>query len=145
MPRRKRQGNDPRRRIARKGSVTSETRAKLAKAIYTGSAHHKSKAGGGYKFIPPVNPRPDKSLCDDLRTITLLQATKLFRSGVLLEMVSTQVKNGLPKFVWAVDSYGEAYEAILAGNSPEYHGYRLHRDQRARDFIIATWKERREH
>ena len=77
-----------------------------------GSAHHKSRPAD-YGFHPPVNPRPDKSLCDKWGVIRLLEASKLFRSGIGLGMVSDYLENGLPKFVWSVDYAGEAYEAKL--------------------------------
>jgi hypothetical protein len=141
MPDRKRQGNDPKRRVAPAGTVTLETRANLDNVRYTGSAHHKSRLAD-YNLIPPVNPRPGKSLCDDLRTITCKEAVKLFRSGIQLEMVSSYLENGLPKFVWAVDDYGEAYEAKLGDVGFSYHGYRLYRNDPARGYIIAEWRKR---
>lgn len=83
-------------------------------ARYIGSAHHKSKPAD-YCFNPPANPRPGKSLCDGLRVIRKIEATRLFRSGIRSEMVSSYVdgNNGLPKYVWAVDKDGEAYEAKM--------------------------------
>ena len=141
MPRRKGQGNDKKRRIAPPGTISNETRTYLGKARYVGSAHHKSRPAD-YNFNPPVNPRPSKSLCDDLRTITLQEAIKLFRSGVRLGMVSVHQENGLPKYVWAVDQDGEAYEAILGSDGPNYHGYRLNRKAPNREYVIAEWNRR---
>jgi hypothetical protein len=80
MPNRKRQGNDVKRRITPLGDINQEIQSNLAEARYTGSAHHKSKPAD-YGFRPPVNPRPSKSLCDDRRTITLREASRLFQSG----------------------------------------------------------------
>ena len=141
MPRRIGQGNDKKRRIAPSGSVSSQTKANLDEARYVGSAHHKTRPAD-YNFNPPVNPRPGKSLCDDLRPITLREAIKLFRSGINLEMISTHQERGLPKFVWAVDQNGEAYEAILGSDGPSYHGYRLDATAPNREYVIAEWSQR---
>ena len=117
MPRRKGQGNDKKRRIAALGAISCETWANLDGSHYVGSAHHKTRPAD-YNFNPPVNPRNGKSLCDELRPITLREAIKLFRSGVRLGMVSAHQERGLPKYVWAVDQDGEAYEQYSAGMAP---------------------------
>ena len=141
MPNRKRQGNDVKRRVTPPGGVTSQTKSNLDKTRYVGSPHHKRRPGD-YGFHPPVNPRPRKSLCDDMRTITLREACRLFRSGIQVGMVSSHLENGLPKYVWAVDHLGEAYEAKLGDDGSVYHGYRIYRDQRMRRYIIREWRER---
>ena len=139
---RKGQTNDPKRRVAPSGTISRETLSNLDKASYVGSSHHKRRPGD-YGFSPPVNPRPHKSVCDDLRTIGLREANELFRAGVQSGMVSGYLENGhLPKFVWAVDHAGEAYEAKLGDDGSSYHGYRLYRDQRIRRYIIREWRER---
>ena len=141
MPSRKRQGNDPKRRISPIEELGCDVRANLANARYVGSALHKSKPAD-YCFTPPVNPRPDKSLCDDLRPIPKREAIRLFRSGIRLDMVSTYVQNGLPKYVWAVDHDGEAYEAKLGDEGSAYHGYRLYKNDPMQAYVVATWEER---
>lgn len=118
-----------------------ETISRLGNARYTGSGHHKSKPAD-YGFVPPVSPRSDKSLCDDLRPIPFREARSLFHSGICLGMISNPLEHGLPKYVWAVDDGGEAYEAKLGGDGRSYHGYRLYRDERMRDYIVDTWNER---
>ena len=140
MPSRKGQPNDPNRRVAPPGAVSSETLDKLGKAHYTGVCYHKSRHSPGYDFAPC--PRPDKSLCDDLRPISLLEATRLFRAGIRLGMVSSYMEHGLPKVVWAVDDDGEAYEAMRGGDSLSYHGYRLDRKAPNREYVIAEWRQR---
>jgi hypothetical protein len=42
-----------------------------------------------YGFHPPSDPRPHKSLCDDLRTIPAAEARRLFAAGVRNGMIST--------------------------------------------------------
>ena len=142
MPPRKRQAhNHPNRRIAPAGTISNEIFSNLNDARYTGSPQHKRRPAD-YGFHPPVSPRPDKSLCDDLRPITLREATGLFRAGIRLGMVSKPLPNGLPKFVWAVDDDGEAYEAMLGGDGPNYHGYRLKHDAANHPAVIAEWNKR---
>ena len=141
MPNRKRQGNNPKRRIALE--VPSEVLTSLSRAQYSGSALHKTKPAD-YGFNPPVNPRPRKSVCDDLRVIRKSEAMELFRSGIARRMVSTCLINGLPKYVWAVDGFGEAYEAKLSKATGEYYGYRLSKDKdgEMRSQVIKTWESR---
>ncbi len=142
MPRRKRQvHNRPNRRIAPAGIISDETLSNLNRARYVGSPKHKLRPAD-YGFQPPVSPRRSASLCDDLRPVPLREATRLFRAGIRLGMVSKPPDHGLPKLVWSVDDNGEAYEAILGSDGPNYHGYRLKRDAANRAAVIAEWNER---
>ena len=143
MTNRKRQGNNPKRRIAPADAIVPEVFDSLSSAGYVGSAHHKSKPAD-YGFNPPVNPRPDKSLCDDIRAIGKGEAVELFKAGIARGMVSAHQINGLPKYVWAVDYAGEAYEAVLSKGTNDYHGYRLEdtRDKRMRAQVIEEWNLR---
>lgn len=143
MVNRKRQGNDTKRRIAPPGQVSAEVIARLSAARYVGSAMHKSKPAD-YGFNPPVSPRLSKSLCDDLRVIRKSEAAGLFQAGIERGMVSTYQIGGLPKYVWAVDSYGQAYESKLSSGTSDYHGYRLSefRDRDMRLQVINEWGSR---
>ena len=134
----KRQGNDPKRRIACKGTIDPGVLERLANEMrYVGSAHHKRQPAD-YGFYPPVNPRRNKSVCGAVRKA---QAQALFREGIGRGMVSGFRKNGLPKYVWAVDSNDRAYEAVL-GSGGDYHGYMLGRDDPGRCVVIEEWRER---
>ena len=139
----KRQGNDPKRRIARPGHTTPEVRDRISTARYVGNAIHKSKPAN-YGFNPPVSPRHHKSVCDDIRVIRKEEAIELFQAGIARGMVSTCLINGLPKYVWAVDSDGEAYEAKLSKGTINYYGYRLEdtRDKRMRRLVTEEWSFR---
>ena len=56
----------------------------------------------------------------------------LFERGIELGMVSRFDEGGVPKYVWAVDEFGEVYEAkTKPGRDEPYHGYRLGDDERA--------------
>ena len=140
MPRRKRQIIQRlNRRIAPEGTISSEVRANLERARYVGNPKHKLRPGD-YGLDPPVSPRPSASVCDELGPISMREAGGLFRAGIRREMVSNPLANGFPKFVWAVDESGEAYEAI--GDGLTYHGYRLNRDAPNREAVIAEWQRR---
>lgn len=137
-----RQSNNPKRRIAAPGALSPQQQEwLLAQAVYVGSSLHKMRPAD-YGFHPPVNPRPHKSLCDDLRPILAAEAVQLFAAGVRKGMVSTACINGLPKYVWSVDDRGEAYEAKWDRDG--YHGYRLDQDSEKyqRECVLRTWGER---
>ena len=140
----KRQGNNPKRRIVPRGALDPEDLGRLAReARYVGSAHHKSKPAD-YRFTPPVSPRPNKSLCDGKRIVKKREAMSLFRQGLSRGMVSRYPENGLPKYVWAVDRYGEVYEAKLGDDGRRYHGYALNADGE-RDlcrWVVTEWNAR---
>lgn len=76
----KRQSNRPDRRFLPEDSLTTEQRDELARRIsYAGSGNHKLRPGD-YGFVPPANPRPTKSACDELRPIRKAEATRLLPS-----------------------------------------------------------------
>ena len=140
----KRQGNRPDRRIAPDGFLDQDAkRALLLRVVYTGSALHKLHPGD-YGFMPPQNPRPSKSACDELRPVLLAEARNLFQEGIELGMVSIHSPAGIPKYVWAVGDDGEVYEAkTKPGQEREYHGYRLDDDDMAmRRYLLKEWKSR---
>ena len=121
---------------------TSATEALLARVRYGGSALHKLRPGD-YGFVPPANPRPSKSACDDLRAVRLDEASTLFDRAIRRGMVSAFPDGGVPKYVWAVDEDGEAYEAkTRPERETEYHGYRLPDDDPQRDHVLKEWKQR---
>lgn len=142
-------GNNPKRRIAAPDYFTKNQLDGFAEAArYRGSAHHKTKPAD-YGFHPPVNPRPRKSVCDDIRIIKKAEAEQLLMSGFAHGMVSTYCKGNLslPKFVWAVDANGEVYEAKLDGDGPNYHGYRInkHKDSyshQTHEEVLEAWNQR---
>lgn len=140
----KRQSNRPDRRLANPDSLSANDLNALAKRLhYEGSANHKLRPGD-YGFVPPMNPRPSKSPCDDLRQVNRAEALKLLRQGVRAGLVSTFVPGTDPKYVWAVDAHDEVYEAkTKPGQDTGYHGYRLGEDDRdMRDLIRREWKKR---
>lgn len=59
-------------------------------------------------------------------------------------MVSNHLIDGLPKYIWAVDSDEEAYESVISKGTTKYHGYRLEPDDPMRSLIIEKWNSRKE-
>lgn len=139
----KRQGNDPKRRIIPRNDVDPGILDRLEReARYTGSPLHKRRPSN-YGFQPPASPHPGKSLCDRNRSIRLAEARKLFQEGVRLGMVSEyREDNGLPKYVWAVDSDERAYEAKIGGDGRSYHGYELYNDEAMQRWVVEEWTKR---
>lgn len=117
--------------------------ALLARVSYEGAGFHKLRPGD-YGFVPPYNPRPTKSVCDDLRPILKEQARSLFREGIKLGMTSPHPLGSVPKYVWAVDDNGEPYEAkTKPGQETTYHGYRLGDDEgEMRRTVLKEWRKR---
>ncbi len=115
----------------------------MAEARYTGSALHKRTAAD-YGFHPPANPRPNKSLCDGTgRAVRLGEARALFREALDRGMISGIGEDGFPKYVWAVDPEGRAYESKREQGSPNYHGYELGEDDEGmRRLVIEEWRLR---
>ncbi len=140
---RKREGNRPDRRYARAGTFSPEDLDNLSERVrYGGTGHHKLHPGD-YGFVPSINPRPSKDVCDDLRPVLIDEATALFRQGILLGMVSLFDPEGVPKYVWAVDGGDEVYEAKTGPREAVYHGYRIGDDEpNMRRYILDEWRRR---
>ena len=59
-------------------------------------------------------------------------------------MVSRFSGDGVPKYVWAVDSGGEPYEAkTKPEREREYHGYRIgDNEKEMRRYVVDEWRKR---
>jgi len=58
-------------------------------------------------------------------------------------MFSEFSEGGVPKYVWAVDAQGEAYEAkTKPERETDYHGYRLSEDDGMREVVLKEWRKR---
>lgn len=140
----KRRSQDPKRKIASKGTIPDEQLTDLADRLkYGGASYHKLRPND-YGLDPPLAPRPGKSVCDDRRAVPKAEAQSLFRKGLLKGMVSPPTATGVPKYIWAVDAGGEVYEAKT---KPEreivYHGYRLGDDDaEQRRLVKQEWSRR---
>ena len=138
----KRQGNNPKRRVAPTGSLDErQLKALASKASYVGSGHHKRNPAD-YR-LDRTNPRPTKSLCDLTKIVTLRKAQRLLATGIKAGMVSELLEEGFPKYIWAVDENDAVYEAKTDTRTPgTYHGYPLEAEDDFRAYILAEWKRR---
>ena len=138
----KRTGDNPTRRIVEVGVLTPEHQeALLGRVRYVGSGHHKRNPLD-YGF-ERTNPRPTKSLCDASRPIKLAEADELLKAGIKKGMVSRLGDDGLPKYIWSVSDYGEAFEAKTHPNTPgQYHGYPLEAEDDMRRRVLEAWSKR---
>jgi hypothetical protein len=131
--------------MAQNRSTPAQREELLARLSYVGSAHHKRRPGD-YGFQPPTNPRATKDLCDakGQRPILAAEAAQLFADGIRRGMFSAPTANGLPKYVWGVDTHGDVYEAKTRPElEAEYHGYRLGDDESdMRRYVIEEWNRR---
>ena len=139
----KRQSNRIQRRIVSKEAIDPEVLNQYAnQARYTGSPLHK-RHPADYGFNPPVSPRLDKSLCDGNRRLLRAEAQALFLEGIQRGMVNACTEGALPKYVWAMDEDGRAYEAKRGGDGSEYHGYELGDDDGdMKRLVIKEWNLR---
>ncbi|MFA7441420.1 MAG: hypothetical protein WCZ66_10700 [Sphingomonadaceae bacterium] len=138
----KRQGNNPKRRIAPPGRLSAQALDRLTHGVrYVGSAHHKRNPVA-YGF-PRPEPRPNKSVCDMGRTIPPSEATALVTHGIQCGLFSEPQPDGFPKFIWSVSGTGEVFEAKTDRHGAgSYHGYPLEDEDAMREYVLSVWKER---
>jgi len=121
----------------------SPDRAELAaaaeRARYVGSPYHKSNPQD-FGLTPPAQPRPDKTLCDELGGVNLASASALLREGLMRGAVGDRSDNGFPRLVWAVHQSGSVVEA-RGDNNGEYHGYPLREDDPMISLVRKRWAE----
>jgi hypothetical protein len=132
-------------RTIRGVGLTDEERDVLrAKATYEGSPHHK-KRPGDFGFIPPVAPRPDKTMCDEAGVHRRSTAQELLERAIAGGIVSeATVPNGMPKHLWAVDDSGQVFEAMYGGATEgRYHGYPIRRNDPLFREVSEAWGRRR--
>lgn len=146
----KREGNRKDRRLAPQDAVDRATMERLLRQLrYEGIALHKLHPGN-YGFVPPVNPRAEKSACDGKKPLNRAEAQGLLEAGIRCGMVSAFVEGGAPKYIWSVDEHGEVYEAKCdpqrAADNPdepvEYHGYPLEDGDLMRKHLVREWRKR---
>ena len=89
---------------------------------YTGSEAHKRNAGN---FGVGTRPRPDATLCDEVKIYDKEVAERLLKGGVEAGLVSEQTDNDYPKQIWSVQD-DLVFEAQLENREQgTYHGYPL--------------------
>ncbi|HRY93553.1 MAG TPA: hypothetical protein P5147_08825 [Myxococcota bacterium] len=132
---------NPRRKIRSQDQTSAESRAHLATtARYIGSGHHKMHPND-YGLTPPCNPRPGKTLCDEIKEFPKVQAVELLLQGIKRGMISEQLRNGWPQNIWAVSVEGEPFEAEH-GTDGNYHGYPMPAEDDFRELVLEEWNSR---
>ena len=134
------------RRYNPKRAIRSDTDpawlARIAvQVVYTGSPYHKSNPGD-FNLIPPVQPRPDASLCDQSGIFTRAGALELLREGVRRGLVSVQQRGDFPQNIWALTPEGYPLEAQLENQvQGSYHGYPLEPEDELWSDVLRRWRE----
>ena len=117
------------RRIAT--DVSHECRRELeARVGYGGNPEHKRNPGD-FDLTPPSQPRPDKSLCDNISVFRRSEALSLLHRGIRRGLISEQRvgEDKLPQNIWSVTKDGEPVEAQLENQQKAtYHGYPLEKN-----------------
>lgn len=116
-----------------------------SKVSYSGNPQHKRRPGD-FGLNPPSDPRPMKSLCDEVSVFNLLQASRLLKSGVARGLISVQDNEfGFPKNIWSVvtleDGRNVPLEAQITNPSiGSYHGYPLQPTDPMYERILEKWR-----
>jgi hypothetical protein len=112
--------------------------ARIGQLRYTGNPEHKRNPGD-FGLNPPAGPRPNKSLCDEVRIFNRAEALELLQAGFQKGTFSAQERGGWPQNVWAVTENGEPLEAQLEGQGA-YHGYPMPRSDPFREQVLERWR-----
>lgn len=108
-------------------------------ARYTGNPEHK-KIPGDFGLTPPCRPRPDKTLCDEVRIFHRATAQNLLHKGISIGLISKQTRSGWPQNVWVVTDNGEPLEAQLENPAQgTYHGYPIPKNDPMHETILENW------
>ena len=106
---------------------------------YRGSPYHK-RSPGDFGLTPPAQPRPDKTLCDEVGITTAADAQGWLQEGVRRGSISANPKDGYPKHIWAVTREGIVLEAKYNNEGPgHYHGYPLFEPDPFRQVVLDYW------
>lgn len=135
---RKRRSFNPKRRI--RSVASTDYLTDLAKrVIYGGNPEHKRNPGD-FGLTPPSQPRPDKTLCDEVGIYKRSVAQSLLRRGVEKGLISENEHNGYPQNIWSVTQDNQPMEAELENREQgAYHGYPVPSTDPLREEILARW------
>ncbi|ABB23698.1 hypothetical protein Plut_0831 [Pelodictyon luteolum DSM 273] len=111
----------------------------VSRISYGGNPEHKRNPGD-FGLMPPSQPRPDKSLCDEVGIFKKAEAERLLLDGVKRGMISQNWRQGFPQNIWAVTEDGIAVEAQLenAGRGT-YHGYPMPSTDHFAKAVVERW------
>lgn len=93
--------------------------------VYTGNPKHK-KNPGDFGLVPPADPRPNASLCDNARIFSKTEAQKLLREAFRFGLVDSRSNPGeWPKIVWMVIHGKMVLQGMYENDPGHYHGFPL--------------------
>jgi hypothetical protein len=108
---------------------------------YGGNPEHKRNPGD-FGLTPPTQPRPDKSLCDEIGVFRKAEAERLLRDGLRRGLVSESWRQGFPQNIWSVTADGKPVEAQLENAaSGIYHGYPMPQSDSFSQAVLKRWNE----
>ena len=111
----------------------------LSRIRYGGNPEHKRNPGN-FGLTPPCQPRPDKSLCDEIGIFKKADAEQLLKDGVRRGMISQNWKQDFPQNIWAVTDEGIPVEAQLENSTMGfYHGYPMPQSDHFCKAVIQRW------
>ena len=139
-PSNRRRSFNNKRRMQQEGDPEKLTH--LAEHVkYEGNPAHKRKPGD-FGSVPPAQPAPNKTLCDDAGIFTKVEALKLLREGARRGLISEQTRGEFPQNIWAVTEDGHPLEAQLENQTQGiYHGYPVPEADPFRSTILDRWGE----
>jgi hypothetical protein len=139
----RRNGYNPKRRIAPPDFLPEEERGNLSRRVtYGGNPEHK-RSPGDYNLTPPAQPRPGKTLCDGNRQILKDEALDLLRNGLQKGMFCPFEHGSWPQNIWSISDTGEIFEAQIENPTlGTYHGYPVPADDDFRRTIRYEWERR---
>ena len=138
----RRSGFNPKRRI-RRDLEPDDLTALADRVKYGGNPEHKRNPGD-FGLTPPLQPRPDKTLCDEVKIFSRREATELLKEGVKKGLISEQcAQNGYPQNIWAVTEEGWPLEAQLENaRQGTYHGYPMPQADPFREEVLTRWNKK---
>lgn len=114
----------------------------VSRIRYGGNPEHKRNPGD-FGLMPPSQPRPDKSLCDDIGVFKKIEAERLLHDGIKRCLVSQNWRQGFPQNIWAVTENGIAVEAQLENAAMgTYHGYPMPSTDHFSKAVLERWGHR---
>jgi hypothetical protein len=120
--------------------VSSAARAGLvAEVTYAGNPVHKRNPGD-FGLTPPAQPRPDKTLCDEVELFGRADALRLLRRGICRGLVSVRLVGRFPQNIWSMTDSGTPVEAQLENRETgAYHGYPLMEEDPFAEVVRQAW------
>jgi len=137
----RRSGFNTKRRI--KQDLKTDYLEELARLVHYGGNPEHKRNPGDFGLSPPSQPRPDKTLCDEVKIFSRAKATELLKAGVRKGLISEQERNGYPQNIWVVTEDGYPLEAELENSEQGiYHGYPMPKTDPFRKEVVECWNQR---